>query len=315
LPHIFVQPADLGSKAARLDTAMPWQKPFVPRSQNASAACSPVVAPSILRPPVKKDVEKFKDALNRNAAIPGVTRRRDTRLPPLVGLYLGWRGLTATAEPLKTSLWPAPQRRKAVGRNSLFDTMEAIIRAAKPDPDDRTRLILVGHSFGARVLENATDGVDEAEAREGPCGCGNDRWRSRRAHAARRRRSIWIGFINAATQASISENAIERLRANETVFYPPGGSVESCTDDPLGDRRPECRPIPLYFAVSSTGDLPTRYLLPVANLLLPSGPGPWRLKSAAFSGGLQSHVVVEVPCLPLFPIGVHPKAIENCASR
>src|SRR6185436_14934809 len=91
-------------------------------------------------PPARKDVEKFKTALDR-IAIVASRARTDGKLPPLVGVYIAWRGLTATVEPAKTlSMWPRRATARRVGRHDAFDTMDQIIRAAKPSPADRTRL-------------------------------------------------------------------------------------------------------------------------------------------------------------------------------
>lgn len=260
-------------------------------------------------PPTRKDVEKFKTALSAFAAIPGVSRlKAGDQLPPLVGVYIAWRGLSASVEPFKTlSMWPRRTVARGVGRHALFETMETIIRSAKPNSDDPTRVILLGHSFGARVLENAVDGVDDTSTRKGALLA----WQESIAASGGTRSPSppvdLIGFVNAATQSSISGETIARLKANKTVFYGPDGSAEKCRDDPRGDRRPECRPLPLYFAVSSTGDLATRYLLPVANLLIPAAPAPWRLRSAAFTGGLQSHEIVEVACPLVAPSRCRPE--------
>jgi hypothetical protein len=252
-------------------------------------------------PPARKDVEKFKTALDRIATMASRVRT-DGKLPPLVGIYIAWRGLTATVEPLKTlSVWPRRAVARRVGRHDSFDTMDAIVRAAKPSSADRTRLILFGHSFGARVLENAVDGIDAQNARAGAMRAWQQAVAASAGALAPSPPVDLIGFINAATQSTITGEAIRRLQASNTVFYGPGGSVEACKDDPRGDRRPECRPIPLSFAVSSTGDLATRYLLPVANALIPAGPFPWRLRAAAFTGGLQSHEIDEVNCPPPVP--------------
>jgi len=251
-------------------------------------------------PPARKDVEKFKTALDR-IAIAASRARTDGKLPPLVGVYIAWRGLTATVEPAKTlSMWP----RRATARR--FDTMDQVIRAAKPSPLDRTRLILLGHSFGARVLENAVNGVDARNERPGAMRAWHQAVAATDTPLAPSPPVDLIGFINAATQSTMSRDAIQRLQANKTIFYGPGGSVGACKNDPRGDRQPECRPIPLYVAVSSTGDLATRYLLPVANALIPPGPFPWRLRAAAFTGGLQSHENVEVPCPPPVPYRCEP---------
>src|SRR5205823_4203464 len=116
-----------------------------------------------------------------------------------------------------------------------------------------------------------------------------------------------VVFVNAATQSSISEKTIARLRDKKVVFYGPDGSADTCQNDPAGNRKPECRPLPLYLAVSSTGDTATRYVLPTANAIIPPPPLPLRIKSAAFTGGLRSHQVVEVDCPPPAPSRCEPK--------
>jgi hypothetical protein len=260
----------------------------------------------------RKDVEKFRTALNRVALMVSHLKH-DNRLPPLVGIYIGWRGSTVTLEPGKTlSLWSRRATARRVGRSALFDSMKRIVEAAKPAGDTRSRLILVGHSFGARVLENAVDGLDDQNTSEGPMLAWQ---RSLGAPDAINPAppADLVVFVNAATQSTISEKTIDRLKEKEAVFYGPGGSVESCKDDPAGDRRPECRPLPLYVAVSSTGDLATRYLLPIANTLIPAGPMPLRLRAAAFTGGLQSHVVTQVDCPPPVPYRCDPSNdLELC---
>ncbi|HLG54844.1 MAG TPA: hypothetical protein VI485_05910 [Vicinamibacterales bacterium] len=260
----------------------------------------------------RKDVEKFRTALNRVALMVSHLKH-DNRLPPLVGIYIGWRGSTVTLEPGKTlSLWSRRATARRVGRSALFDAMKRIVEAAKPAGDTRSRLILVGHSFGARVLENAVDGLDAENATEGPMLAWQ---RSLGAPGTINPAppADLVVFVNAATQSTISGKTIQRLKDKSVVFYGPGGSVESCKDDPAGDRRAECRPLPLYVAVSSTGDLATRYLLPIANTLIPAGPLPLRLRAAAFTGRLQSHVVTQVDCPPPVPYQCDPsRDLELC---
>lgn len=254
-------------------------------------------------PAKRKDVEKFHVALDRVATM--VSRlKQGGRLPPLVGVYIGWRGATATVEPLKTlTLWPRRGAARRVGRADLFESMRQIVDKVKSPGDTRSRLILVGHSFGARVLENAVDGLDAQNKVDGPMLA----WQKTLAATPARPPdppADLVVFVNAATQSSMSEKAIRRLQEAGAVFYGPGGSVESCKDDPVGDRRPECRPLPLYVAVSSTGDAPTKYLLPIANTIIPAAPLPLRLRSAAFTGRLQSHIVTKVDC----PLQLPPRA-------
>jgi hypothetical protein len=264
-------------------------------------------------PPNRKDVEKFKTALDAVATMVS----RDTggqSVPPLVGIYIGWRGGTVNVEPVKTlTYWSRRATARRVGRKGIFDTIGRIVDTAKPAGDERTRLILVGHSFGSRVLENAVDGLDDRNEREGPMLAWQHAMNAAPGNRAAPPPVDLVVFVNAATQSSISEKTIGRLRDHGAVFYGPGGSPQSCADDPNGDRRPECRPLPLYVAVSSTGDQATRYLLPIANSVIPPQPGPFRVKSAAFTGRLQSHQVVEVDCPPPSPYRCDPSNdLEFC---
>jgi hypothetical protein len=252
-------------------------------------------------PPKEKDVEKFKHALNALA----VQFSEDThgqRLPPLVGIYVAWRGGTLMAEPGKTlSYWARRAVGRRVGRKGLFASMNRIIDAAKPQGETRTKLILVGHSFGARVLENAVDGLDERNNAPGRLLAWQKALPPQTSAGTPQPPADLVVYINAATQSSISGKTIERLRDKGTVFYGPGVDPDGCKDDPYGDRRPECRPIPLYVAVSSTGDIATRFVLPIANSIIPPAPLPLRLRSAAFTSRLRSHTVQEVACPAMTP--------------
>ena len=264
-------------------------------------------------PGKRKDVEKFTVALNRVATM--VSRlKHDDRLPPLVGIYIGWRGGTVNVEPVKTlTYWPRRATARRVGRNALFESVKRIVDASKPAGDTRSRLILVGHSFGARVLENAVDGLDAQNKTEGPMLAWQKSLAAPPGRANPAPPADLVVFVNAATQSTISRKTIQRLKEKSAVFYGPGGSVESCKDDPAGNGRPECRPLPLYVAVSSTGDAATRYLLPIANTLIPAAPLPLRLRSAAFTGRLQSHVVTPVDCPPPVPYRCEPSdGLELC---
>jgi hypothetical protein len=258
-------------------------------------------------PPDKmKDVEKFQVALD---AVAASYSRPDTpgRLPPLVGIYIGWRGGTVNVEPVKTlTYWPRRAVARNVGRRGLFDTIGRIVDAAKSSGDTRSKLILVGHSFGSRVLENAVNELDSRNRSEGRMLAWQKALPNTPGAASPPPPADLIVFVNAATQSSISEKAINRLRDKKVVFYGPGGSLQGCANDPAGDRRTECRPLPLYVALSSTGDAATRYLLPTANSLVPPPPLPLRVKSAAFTGGLRSHEVVEVDCPPPAPYRCEP---------
>jgi hypothetical protein len=264
-------------------------------------------------PPERKDVEKFKTALDRVATM--VSRpSQEGRLPPLVGIFIGWRGDTIRAEPLRTlTLWPRRAVARQVGRHALFESMGRIVDAAKPRGDDRTRLILVGHSFGSRVLENAIDGLDARQGKPGRMLAWHQELKNGPAASSLPPPADLVVFVNAATQSSISEKTIRRLQETHHRLYGPGVTADSCRDDPGGERRLECRPLPLYLAISSTGDLATRYLLPISNLIVPPAPLPLRLRAAAFTGRLRSHEAVEVECPPPVPYRCQPAgSVDFC---
>src|SRR5262249_48922598 len=179
-------------------------------------------------PPERKDVAKFKTALDFVATQVSHLQQGD-RLPPLVGIYIGWRGGSVNVEPVKTLMyWSRRSTARHVGRNGIFDTIGLVVHAAKSSADDRTRLILVGHSFGSRVLENAVDGLDDREQREGPMLA----WQKTLSAAPLGPNALppvdLVVFVNAATQSSISEKTITPLRDKHVVFYGHGGSPEPC---------------------------------------------------------------------------------------
>ena len=253
-------------------------------------------------PPKEKDVEKFKHALN--AVAKDFSRlSQGGKLPPLVGIYMGWRGGTLNAEPGKTlSYWFRRAVGRRVGRKGLFDSMTRIIDTAKPPGETRTKLIVVGHSFGARLLENAVDELDARNRTEGRMLAWQRSLPDQPTGMRAQEPPVdLVVFVNAATQSSISEKTIKRLKDKKTVFYGSGLSAEDCKDDPTGEQRRECRPIPLYLAVTSTGDTATRFVLPIANAVIPPAPLPLRLRAAAFTSRLRSHEVEEVPCPPVVP--------------
>lgn len=72
----------------------------------------------------------------------------------VVGVYLGWRGLSASVEPFKElSFWARKNRAHRVGTDGV---MEVLADLKKIDAGgDHDRLVLVGHSFGGAVIYTA----------------------------------------------------------------------------------------------------------------------------------------------------------------
>lgn len=74
----------------------------------------------------------------------------------VVGVYLGWRGLSNRLEPFKTlSFWDRKGRAHRVGGDGVT---EVLAELAKINARDReSRLVIMGHSFGGAVVYNAVN--------------------------------------------------------------------------------------------------------------------------------------------------------------
>ena len=192
---------------------------------------------------------------------------------PVIGIYIGWRG------DLIPPYWPA--RRQL----SYFNRENAAIRV--PGPSLTTALVtvattahqrnpgsyvlMIGHSFGALVLERAlsqamadyalraaTDTSTTSTTRDGG-------W------------ADLVTYINSAAAANEGKQMLDLLK-NRTVFL---------TRDDTGRDYPH----PLFLSVSSLGDAATRFALPV-------GHGPSFLVHKS-TGSFRSYGAADAPQPPV----------------
>lgn len=231
---------------------------------------------------------KFRYLLSRLAddypeGIPG-------HAPQVAGIYLAWRGLTFTKEPLKhvVSYWPERQKAKKMGRVGIPEAVCEIESTLAPyRSQSEAFLILAGHSFGARVLENA---INEQDA-SGRCPTMHDYFQqlhrlannARNSHAVASIEGIrrlpnlpadMIIYVNAATS---SEKTRERI-AQIKLDCPSASSALICNSDPL------------FLAFTSTNDLATGFIMPVANFVFPDlASDKFHLISAADSPWMHTH--------------------------
>jgi hypothetical protein len=228
------------------------------------------------------DVAKFRTCgVDRLAdrSLNGVTR-------PVVGIYLAWRGLSSNVEPFKHlfSYWPRRNKARLVGRKGMFESLQAIIRKVGEHRDDYT-LMMIGHSFGARVLEYAAEAVDPGQQH-----CGfMERFRRRFSRdaaglcpstagdASLGSTDVPVDLFVYVNSASSHRMTLKALRDWERI----------CADTPS---HAVCSADPLYLATSSHTDYATAFLLPVANAIGPAFRADrFHLISAANTSWLHTH--------------------------
>jgi hypothetical protein len=213
---------------------------------------------------LRGDVAKFRTCgVARLAASPGIGGAR-----PVVGIYLAWRGASSTIEPVKHlfSYWPRRNKARFVGRQGMFRALDEIVKKVAEHREDYM-LVMLGHSFGARVLEYAAEAVDPGKNH-----CGfMERFRERIS-----------GRVNPecapAPVAAVAPSATAYPPVDLMVYVNAATSHRmtyktlddwswTCATQP---NTPGCDSDPMYLATSSRTDFATSFLLPFANLIAPA---------------------------------------------
>jgi pimeloyl-ACP methyl ester carboxylesterase len=270
-----------------------------------------------------KDVERFQSALlelgyrSREAA----RRVGGGATPiPVVGVYMGWRGKSLMGPSWFTfiSFWGRRNTANQVGNGPDLATALTHVIDKVNDGGTGSRVVLVGHSFGARVLEHAI------ETRSVPL------YKSTEATSALEPLVDLTLYVNSANDARLSMARVQALRDRPIQVRHPDFDPARCQRaEEAGTAR--CRDYPLLVAITSRGDLATKYLLPTANTLNlddsataptpPTGTFVDRIPSAAVykrsAAGhvtfLQSHIVHPVACPE--PAGATPAARRESMLR
>jgi hypothetical protein len=112
------------------------------------------------------DIAAFQKLLLRVAAADHeVCKRSACARRHVVGVYLGWRGLSATLEPFKElSFWSRKSRAHRVGTDGATEVIAELAKIKSSSNalpgrsrSDETHLVLTGHSFGGALLYSATE--------------------------------------------------------------------------------------------------------------------------------------------------------------
>ena len=203
---------------------------------------------------------------------------------PVIGIYVGWRGESIRLPILKSfSFWNRGRAAKRIAGVTATEVLAKILATSAGNPD--TVSLLVGHSFGGRVLEKAV-----AQALVGGL-VGHEAEKIDYPVSA-------IILVNPASQSILAKQLVEAFERDRTKIY---------STDPKGRTYER----PLMVSVTSAGDTATRVLFPagltVASLgkkfrrygdayctPLPRQRSFYR-KTAGHHSALHSHVVTAEP--------------------
>jgi hypothetical protein len=245
----FIEFDDRGEMFDRrqLDAAV---QTILTAKKNAPAGTTPVVALFVHgwknnASDGSGNVWGFRQSL---AAIALQSKKPGQLFPPVVGVYIGWRGAVISAPILKEfTFFDRHGKSQNLPGPHLSEALIRVMEAAKGRDfsDTSTVSVLVGHSFGGAVLETA---LSETLAQTV--------LQARQTGTPIRWPADLIVFINEAQEATRSYQLIESLMAN------------------VSDREP-CPPPdgqatlqgPAIVSVSSTGDTATRVAFPGAQVL------------------------------------------------
>jgi hypothetical protein len=198
--------------------------------------------------------EKKKNLYDFKALMEQLAEGEDTRLARMqqhepqiaraqtrsyIGVYMAWRGQSVPGD-VFTTFW---NRRDAAARVGSSDFAEAIYRimGATKEGSPNSRIVVVGHSFGARALETALTNTFVSLLVPQPDATGQVRPPLQLSPAD------LILYVNSATDSFRTKQMIELMK--RTSFSVTRGNEQSNG--------------PLFLSVTSTGDSATKIAFPL----------------------------------------------------
>jgi hypothetical protein len=249
----------------------------------------------------KNNADDRNDHENHNViGFEGVLDNLRAQYPthPVIGIYLGWRG------DLVPEFWPVRQQFSYFNREgtairipgaSLTSFLIRLMTNTHQKEAQGAHLIIVGHSFGALVMERAlsqamTDYVLR-QTKGADC-------------EANQVRADLVVFVNSAASANEGKQMLNLLK--DRVMYDANGPCGAAVSGPS---------YPLFLSISSLGDAATRFAVPIGHglsFLNFKLKGSWRdydpsqaqppsvtaqsayyMSTTAHMEALQSHVIVD----------------------
>jgi hypothetical protein len=186
-----------------------------------------------------KNLHEFKNLLAQLAAREQRVALDERRLArTYVGIYMAWRGQVLAGDIFAT-FW---NRRNAATRIAGPAFSEAVYRivSASKENSPNTKVLVVGHSFGARLLENAISDTFISLILPNP----NQNAASRIGNPVSP--ADLVVYVNSANDGFHAKEMIELLRRSSV-------DVSRSEGTPAG---------PLFLSVTSEGDLATKIAFP-----------------------------------------------------
>ncbi len=227
---------------------------------------------------------------------------------PIVGVYIGWKGKSLMGPSWFNwlSYWGRRNTANRVGGEVLAKVLNDIIDTTTPAATDKSRVLFIGHSFGARVLEHAVESGVKLYEPAAPA-----------AAVPVRTRVDLVLYVNAANDARLSMGRLRKLQSAPIAVRHPDYDPEHCAK-PL-PQDPICKAYPLIVAITSRGDQATKFLQPISSRINHDGnsaPNPqpvtgtfldetpsmsrFRRTAPGHLRFMHSHLVTEMVC-PLNP--------------
>jgi hypothetical protein len=197
------------------------------------------------------------------------SKATSTEIPKVVGIYIGWRGAVLRPPVLKQfSYFDRRNAASIAASSSMTDVLYQLMNYSKQcddpcsadNPGTQTRTIVIGHSFGGRVLEQVlaksmigmilnherqlTNPERQQRVTNDPLHCNNPPASLNLTLSA-----DLVMFLNEASPALDGKDMLEILDDHH---------VMSCVDH---------QPHPLLLAITSVGDSATGVILPAAQWL------------------------------------------------
>jgi hypothetical protein len=239
----------------------------------------------------KKNLWGFKEVLQRLSF--RKTGEDQSGPPPVVlGIFISWRGQVVPGD-FFTSYWNRRDAARLVGGLSMTEVISRLMFETKGAPllpnlndhcklqgvgpddsqqamDHKSRFIIIGHSFGARVLEHAISQpmltmLLERQSQAESCVVAWNRGKSKGEQlktVSFQPPADLVVFLNPANDSFETKANIEAFKRSNLCGRPDSGADE----DQLACS-PLSFPAPLMISITSEGDWATGKVMPLAQTL------------------------------------------------